>query len=206
LKEPGPLHRRSLSDPGFSLIELLAVVAILALITALMWGKQGPSRRERGLASCQQNLEKIYLAMQVYSQDYAGKFPVSSNAQTSEDPLALLVPRYSSDTSIFVCPVSKDPPLPAGKSFREGKISYAYYMGRRETNADAALLTDAQINTNPKHSGALVFSDDGKPPGNNHGKDGGNVLVCDGTVVPASNNAPISLIFAAPVVLLNPKP
>lgn len=191
------------------MIELLVVAAVLLFLTFVYFDKYmdpQPSKHDRELAACQHNLEKIYLAMDIYTHDNAGKFPAVTNAQTAEDALAPLVPHYTSDTSIFICPATDDSPLPAGESFRQWKISYAYYMGRHSNDSALALMSDEQINTLSKNAGATVFSETGKPPGNNHGKGGGNILMCDGSVTPSSGNAPISLIVTPPVVLLNPKP
>jgi prepilin-type N-terminal cleavage/methylation domain-containing protein len=204
MKESRLLHCRS-STAAFSLIEMLIVIAVLLILTTMYWN-HGPSKRDRDLLSCRQNMEKIYLAMQIYAHDNAEKFPVSTNALTSEDAFAPLVPHYTSDTSAFICPASSDSPLPAGKTFRDWKISYAYYMGRRTTDNGQALLSDAQVNTYSKRVGAAVFSDTGKPPGNNHGKGGGNFLICDGTVISSAGDAPFALTVMPPVVLLNPKP
>jgi len=198
-------HRRPNTGAAFSLIELLAILAVLLLLTTMYWN-HGPSRRDRDIASCQRNLEKIYLAAEIYAHDNSEKFPVAANALTSEDALALLVPRDTSDTSVFICPATGTSKLPEGKSFRDWKISYAYYMGRHETDSGTALMSDAQINTFPKSAGTTVFSGDGKPPGNNHGKGGGNFLMCDGGVLSSTGTAPVSLLFSPPVVLLNPKP
>jgi len=205
MQEPRQLHRRSITGAAFSLIELLVVVAVVLALTVMYWN-HGPSKRDIELASCKQHLEKIYLAMDIYAHDNAENFPVTTNAITSEDALASLVPHYTSDTSIFICPATGSSQLPAGKSFRDWKISYAYYMGRHETDPDAVLMTDAQINTFSKSKDAMVFSDDGKPPGNNHGKGGGNFMMCDGGVLSSEGNAPVSLLLTSPVVLLNPKP
>lgn len=205
MREPCQPHFRVSTSAAFSLIELLVVVAVLLLLTTLYWN-HGPSKRDLDLTSCRQNLEKVYLAMEIYARDNSEKYPVATNALTSEDALALLVPHYTSDTSIFLCPASGDSPLPAGKSFRDGKISYAYYMGRRSADTDAALMSDKQVNSFSKNAGDTVFSGNGKPPGNNHGKGGGNFLTCGGGVVSSDGNAPFSLELRPPVVLLNPKP
>jgi prepilin-type processing-associated H-X9-DG protein len=77
-------------------------------------------------------------------------------------------------------------------------------MGRRLTNSQQALLTDKQIDTLPKAAGQPVFSTTGKPPGNNHGKSGGNLLFCDGHVEPIPPNTPIPLDLSTNEVLLNP--
>jgi prepilin-type N-terminal cleavage/methylation domain-containing protein len=205
MKEPRPLHGRSSGNAAFSLIELLVVIAVLLILTTMYWN-HGPSRRDLDLTSCRQNLEKIYLAMQIYANDNAAKFPVTTNALTSEDALAPLVPHYTSDTAIFICPATGKSELPAGKTFREWKISYAYYMGRRATEADKVLVSDEQVNSFSKSIGTTVFSETGKAPGNNHGKGGGNFLMCEGSVISSAGSATISLILTPPVVLLNPKP
>lgn len=205
MQERRQLHGRPTSRAAFSLIELLVVLAILVILTTMFWN-HGPPKRERQLSQCQANLEKIYLAMEVYAHDNAEQFPVATNALTSEDPLSLLVPRDTSDTSVFICPAAGGSPLPADKSFRDWKIGYAYYMGRRSSEAGQALMSDPQINTLPKNLGDQAFSDTGKPPGNNHGKGGGNFLMCNGGVIPSGSNASTSLTFKTPIVLLNPKP
>jgi prepilin-type N-terminal cleavage/methylation domain-containing protein len=205
MKEPRQLQCSSPANAAFSLIELLVVLAILLILTTMYWN-HGPSKRDIGIGACRQNLEKIYLAMQIYAHDNADKYPVSTNAVTSEDALALLVPHYTSDTANFICPVVGHGSLPADKSFRDWKISYAYYMGRRASDADKVLMTDAQINTESKGMGSIVFSANGKPPGNNHGNGGGNFLMGEGSVASSTSNAPFALPVTPPVVLLNPKP
>jgi prepilin-type processing-associated H-X9-DG protein len=68
------------------------------------------------------------------------------------------------------------------------------------------LLSDRQVNTEPKHPGEFVFSPDGKSPGNNHYKFGGNFLFSDGSVQPSDSQLSFSLVEPPGVVLLNPKP
>jgi prepilin-type processing-associated H-X9-DG protein len=94
--------------------------------------------------------------------------------------------------------------LPAGEPLRKGKISYAYYMGRSVTNAQQVVLSDKQVNTQSKAAGEFVFSKDGKPPGNNHGKYGGNFLFCDGHVELGSAKASSGLGLGPGEILLNP--
>ncbi len=205
MQEPRQVHRRS-SANAFSLIELLIVLALVLIVFTLYWN-HGPSKRDRELTACRVNLEKIYLAMQIYSRDFPDQYPVSTNALTSEDALAPLVPRYTSDTSVFICPATgESSDLPTGKTFRDWKISYAYYMGRRASETDKVLMSDAQINTASKGTGATVFSETGRSPGNNHGKGGGNFMMGDGSVVSSTGNAQFSIPALPPVVLLNPKP
>jgi prepilin-type processing-associated H-X9-DG protein len=151
-------------------------------------------------------LEKIYLALQIYANDASGKLPFVTIAPTSEAPLSLLVPRYTADTSIFICPGSRDSALPSGVSFAGRKISYAYYMGEHVGDPQQPLMSDRQINTLPKQVGDQVFSATGKPPGNNHRKYGGNFLFADGHVELTAPQLAFSLVTTQGVVLLNPKP
>jgi prepilin-type N-terminal cleavage/methylation domain-containing protein len=209
MKERCQLHGRLSAKAAFSMIELLVVMAILLIVAALYLSKMNPtsSRRDRELASCKDNMERIYLAMDMYARDNKDKYPVVANAHTSEEALAPLVPHYSSDTGIFLCPASSgaDTVQPTNVAFRDWKISYAYYMGWHSTDS-VVVLSDAQVDLLPRSKGDTAFSETGKPPGNNHGKDGGNFMMCDGSVVSSGVDAPFPLRFSRPIVLLNPKP
>ncbi|MCX6928658.1 MAG: type II secretion system protein [Verrucomicrobia bacterium] len=193
------------SAAGFSLIELVAVGAILLLLFVLYWGPSTSGNRQRqAQKDCQTHLQKIHMAMTIYANDHAGKFPEQAGARSSEEALDALVPRYTVDTAVFICPGSKDAPLPAGESFRQRKISYAYYMGRSAADSQQVLMSDQQVNTLPKAAGGYAFSTTGKPPGNNHDKLGGNLLFCDGRAESTPARLPFSLLFTQGVVLLNP--
>ena len=195
------------SRAGFALIELLVVVAILLLLFTLYWGSSNSDdQQHQAQKDCQTHLQKIYMAMDIYANEHAGKFPESAGAHTAEEALDALVPRYTVDTAMFICPGTKDPPLPAGQSFGQHKISYAYYMGRRAGDSQQVLMSDQQVNSQSKAAGEYAFSSTGKPPGNNHGKRGGNFLFCDGRAEPGSARTPFSLVLTQGVVLLNPNP
>ena len=195
------------SPAGFSLIELLAVAAILLLLFTLYWGSStSDGQRRQAQKDCQNQLQKIYMAMDIYANDHAGQFPASAGARISEEALDALVPRYTVDTAMFICPGAKDPPLPLGQSFRQLKISYAYYMGRSTREPQEVLMTDEQVDTGTRRTGDYAFSGTGNPPGNNHGKLGGNFLFCDGHAELAPARLPFSIVLTQGVVLLNPHP
>ena len=191
---------------GFSLIELLVVIALILILTTLYWSSSSPSRQRQQLSACRQNLQKIFVALQIYANDHAGRFPDGAGARTSEEALDVLVPRYTVDTPVFICPGSKDPPLPAGESFRQRKISYAFYAGRGSADTQAVLMSDRQVDAEAKEAGQFAFSNTGKPPGNNHDRFGGNFLFGDGRTESAPAQAPFSLVLTQGVRLLNPKP
>lgn len=203
---PGTFRRRAslFSSAAFSLIELLVCLALMLIMFTMLWGFSSPSHQAREKQHCEENLQKIFLALEIYANDNQADFPVVSNAEKSEQPLDLLVPKYTVDTSIFICPGSKDSPIPNGDSIRNRRISYAYYMGRSSKDTNGVLMSDQQINTASKAAGDPVFSDTGKPPGNNHHKFGGNFLFCDGHVEANPSRAAFSLVITQSVVLLNP--
>jgi len=194
---------REWGHAGVSLIELLIVVGLLLLLATLYWrpttGKNEVSRKER----CRQNLEKIYLSLQIYANEHQGRFPQRAGALSSEEPLDLLVPHYNSDAQLFMCPgrVARD--KPAGDSLMQRGVGYAYYMGLRLTNSQV-LMSDEQIDTTAKSVGQPVFSNTGQAPGNNHGTGGGNFLFGDGHIEEGPAQAKFPLDLAPGVVLLNP--
>lgn len=147
------------------------------------------------------------MAFSLYANDNQGAFPQLKEARTSEAPLSLLVPRSTTETAMFICPGSSDKSLPEGESFAQRRISYAYYMGRSTNHsAGEVLLTDWQVDTRAKTAGQPLFSADGKKPGNNHDKDGGNLLLGSGEVLASGPKAERDLPLPPGVALLNPKP
>jgi prepilin-type N-terminal cleavage/methylation domain-containing protein/prepilin-type processing-associated H-X9-DG protein len=190
---------------AFSLIELLITVLIILVLTTMYWGGNSASRQKARLGTCQQNLQKIFIAMQIYATEHSAKYPAKTGAKLSEEPLDRLVPHYTSDTSSFICPGSKDSNLSGGESILKRKISYAYYMGRTSTDgAQEALMSDRQVDTQSKSQNQALFSTTGKPPGNNHKQFGGNILFCDGHADHSDPRSSFSLVVTQGIVLLNP--
>jgi prepilin-type processing-associated H-X9-DG protein/prepilin-type N-terminal cleavage/methylation domain-containing protein len=208
-RRPGDGSSRVQSDTayfraGFSLIELVCVAAILIILTTLYWGPSSGDRQRALKAACQKNLLSINVALQIYANEQANRFPFVPGARNAEEALEPLVPRYTADTSTFICPGSKDSPPAPGAPLRKSKISYAYYMGRALANSPQVLMSDAQVDSQPKITGQQVFSSTGKPPGSNHGKSGGNFLFTDGHAESSPAHAPFPLNLDSSEALLNP--
>ena len=191
---------------AFSLIELLITMAFIIVLYTMMFGFGAKQNQLRQKAKCRNNLQKAYVSLQIYANDSRRMFPIVTNAMTSETALGVLVPRYSADNSIFICPGSKDKKLSPDKSLTKARISYAYYMGLSETNASAALMSDRQLNTKAKALGELAFSDTGKKPANNHHKYGGSFLFGDGAIHSSAPVLTIPLPLTNNITLLNPQP
>jgi prepilin-type N-terminal cleavage/methylation domain-containing protein/prepilin-type processing-associated H-X9-DG protein len=69
------LHRRAYRLLGFTLTELLFVMAILAVLGALLLPVFLSGRRSAQKAACLQNLHQIGIALALYVQDYDEAFP-----------------------------------------------------------------------------------------------------------------------------------
>src|SRR5262249_33500822 len=60
---------------AFSLLELLIVIAIMAILSALLLPALGVARLKGERANCQSNLRQLGLAVQMYSADNDGRLP-----------------------------------------------------------------------------------------------------------------------------------
>jgi general secretion pathway protein G len=74
---PHPTDRYSDEKPrGFTLIELLVVIAIIAILAALLFPVFARVQASSRNAVCQSNLKQIGYAIQTYSQDWDGIYPL----------------------------------------------------------------------------------------------------------------------------------
>src|SRR5215207_8270862 len=76
-------------DMAFSLIELLVTVVIILILATMFWGSGSPSRKRQQRLNCQKNLQTIYIPLQIYANEHAGRFPALLSAKTSNQPLDL---------------------------------------------------------------------------------------------------------------------
>lgn len=66
------IRRRS---GGFTLIELMIVIAIIAILAAILVPNFIRARAQGQLTACKSNLKNIGTAMEMYSTDWSGKYP-----------------------------------------------------------------------------------------------------------------------------------
>lgn len=74
------------SRQGFSLIEILIVLAILSLLAALLLPAFILVREKAQRVSCLSNLKQIGSAMEMYKQDYDGRFPYAVDPLDRNSP------------------------------------------------------------------------------------------------------------------------
>jgi len=178
---------------GFSFVELLFAMLIVVTLYAVVLGPSKEYVQKQKLQRCAENLRKLHLTLSLYANEHDGAYPVTAGARSSDEVFSLLVPRYSTDNSLFACPGS-------------GHAGYAYVMGLgKETSGQTMLASDAQVNGDAKSEGVRIFSDT-NGPGNNHGKAGGNILFVDGHVETSGLQATHDLRLPPGAMLLNPRP
>ena len=61
---------------GFTLVELLTVIAIIAILAAIIFPVAGTVRENARKSRCMSNLSQIFLALQKYKEDYRAYPPV----------------------------------------------------------------------------------------------------------------------------------
>ncbi len=88
--------------PGFTLVELLVVVAISAILSAMLAPVFAQVRGQARTFLCASNLRQIGMLTTLYAQDYDETFPTPSNTPFGWVPD--LLSSYSRNTRIWVCP------------------------------------------------------------------------------------------------------
>ncbi len=144
---------------GFTLVELLVVVAIIALLAAIAIPAVTGAINSAKRAKCMGNLRTIYTYLQAYAQEHNGQMPVPA-ANTGGSPYKAAQPNFTqaltpyiqkvADRKVFYCPAHKkaDGSLYVYTDLHwntEGSISYLYY-GLTNNNIGIPLrLTDNNI-------------------------------------------------------------
>jgi len=193
------------ANRAFALIELMVVSAILFILFIMYSGKGSSHFQKNQQAACRLNLQTIHVALQTFATDNHDRFPSDAFAKTSDEALAKLVPQYTTRTDAFTCPGTKEERLQTAQPLKGKKISYAYLMGlTSKAGADQWVMSDWLVDTKPHRTNELIFSLDGKKPGNNHDKYGGVILFVDGNVEISKAKAQFPISSPAGTKILNP--
>ena len=72
------LHPKAAGKGGFTLIEMLVVVAIISLLAAILFPVFSAVREKARAASCASNLKQIGLGLMQYQQDYDEQMPIGA--------------------------------------------------------------------------------------------------------------------------------
>ena len=125
--------------PGFTLVEILVVIAILAILAAILFPAFARARENARRASCQSNLRQIGLGLLQYSGDYDGKlvrawygsghgkFGTGSDATDRYKWMDAAFP-YIKSEQVFDCPTQARSAWANPYKFRDGLKFGSYFI------------------------------------------------------------------------------
>lgn len=89
-----PHSPRRWVHPGFTIIELLVVISIIALLIGLLLPALAGARKSAQRVTCSSNLRQTGVAMESYTQDYKGVFPVARPIPSPFPTLSIEAPLF----------------------------------------------------------------------------------------------------------------
>jgi prepilin-type N-terminal cleavage/methylation domain-containing protein/prepilin-type processing-associated H-X9-DG protein len=149
---------------GFTLVELLVVISIIALLLSILLPAANKARESARRAACLSNLRQVHLTFMLYAQDNRDRVPIgyrANNRQFNSMVFSstakkfvlfgvLFKAGYMKDPRVFFCPSEVDPQsiLNSGVNIwppgDPSKQVYAGYSGRADT-----LIPDDLSTANP---------------------------------------------------------
>ena len=145
---------RNQNSRGFTLVELLVVVAIIALLSAILFPVFGTAREKARQISCASNMRQLGLGILQYSADYDESLP-SGSYQYAVIPTACggssvdlpdgegwasqIYPYVKAD-GVFICPDDNFEPLVGsrainGVTYTTNAVSYSFNMNLSQANS-----------------------------------------------------------------------
>ena len=130
---------------AFTLVELLVVIAVIAILASLLMPVLSAAKRRAGQATCLNNLKQLGLGMQMYLDDFRDTFPgmasQHSGFQASDwiwwrtnDPARpvqqspIVASLATADTKLFRCPLDTDDSARLAQADNNGPYLYSYSL------------------------------------------------------------------------------
>jgi prepilin-type N-terminal cleavage/methylation domain-containing protein/prepilin-type processing-associated H-X9-DG protein len=123
------MNRLAHQRHGFSLVELLIVIGIIALLIALLLPVLNKARFAAGQLQCLSNVRQLALATMAYCGENRGYYP-RFDQEGGQHWTCLLFPYAGNSSKVFECPLVSDyGDAPAGGTLTLGKTVYTAHLG-----------------------------------------------------------------------------
>ena len=171
---------------GFTLVELLVVIGIIAVLISLLLPALSRAREQSNRMKCLANLRSLGQALYLYANDFQDRLPNGNppgdgNPADGDQVLVSLAQRYDMPPGVFHCPSDRDPlPSQIDNNYilfpNSARVSYDFFslywvpeLGPKlaPQRGQAPLAWDLGVDTTPNSL-------------QNHGTAGGNVVFADG--------------------------
>lgn len=168
------MERGCLNRQGFTLMELLFVIASIVILAALLFPAFISARERSKSLSCMSNARELGLAAIMYSQDCDDTMPPAA----WYSPLTC----YIKSNQVFICPSCDNLALSYSMNPHVQKIK----MAALNRNSEIILFGDGYQDPLLSGNTSLVFSSSPSPYSRGRGQveyrhnDGANLTFCDG--------------------------
>lgn len=144
---------------GFTLVELLVVIGIIALLVAMLLPALNKAREAAQTVTCGSNLRQIFLGARLYASDNRGFFPAANHTQIYFNVPRTLYgyddgrPKYLRNREVWRCPTDftlhdqvagGSSKMIFGSLENNSPVSYAY-------NRTAGMIDDETSTPTPGH-------------------------------------------------------
>lgn len=119
------MHAKPKRKKGFTLTEIISVIAIITACILLLTPFIRDIRRKAKVALCEENLQNIALGLKMYASEHQSRFPANLSELTEGG--------YVEDERVFDCPASRH----AGDALEP---DYHYTTGYKASSPSSTIL------------------------------------------------------------------
>ncbi len=162
---PSLCRCRGIGQLGFTLVELLTVIAIIGILASILIPVVGKVREKARAAQCVSNQRQVGQALILYANDHQAQFPPLADANVGNSTWwtnRLVDGGYlpdgkwrdrawgSMNVGVFVCPLVRDPSWYGGIAYSVAVATYgrSASLNKIADPARVSLVADAPLNLN----------------------------------------------------------